>query len=705
MTLSEAAAHLHAGRPLLALPCIETHLSTQPADSAAWFLLGACKHALKDFAGASTAFSRSIELKPRNAEPYLALAVVAYEAGNADAALQVCEEGLAGFPSEPRLLHAAGTVLEHLGRREEALARYDRALAIAPRSDDTLHNRGLLLVSLGRLEDAESHYRAHLKTCPDSLRARAGLADVLLARGSYAEVTRLLQETTDAPMLVRQGFALAAQRRFHEARRAFAGALAADARAVERFVHRVSPGADLELVLSAENVFLQRAYAALCRCDWSRWEEIIDESRQAQDKPNVALEPAIGFMIRFLPLSGIARHAVMRRIAERIESRTPVLPPPGRRPARSRIRIGVLSPDFRDHLNADLLLPLFELLDRTRFDVYAYSLAADDGSAPRARIRGSADVFRDLQVASDDEAARLIRGDDVDVLVDAAGHTTGGRFGIVARRPARVQVNYLGFSCSLGSTRVDYAIADRVSAPSAGEWSESLAYVPAPFFLYDYRQALQHATPSRAEYGLPEDAFVFCAFHRAEKISPDGFSMWMEALSRTSRSILWLLAQTAPAAGNLRRQAALHGVDPSRLIFAPFEPRHGPRYLARQRLGGLFLDALHHTAATTACDALGAGLPLLTLPGTALSARISASLLCAAGLPELIAVNREAFVATAVRLAEDPGLLGEYRQRLIRNRSSAALFDTAARVRSLESAFEEMHVRAQRGEPPASFDV
>jgi protein O-GlcNAc transferase len=367
--------------------------------------------------------------------------------------------------------------------------------------------------------------------------------------------------------------------------------------------------------------------------------------------------------------------------------------------------VGVLSPDFRDHLNADLLLPLFELADRTRFDMYAYALVPDDRSAPRARIVAAADVFRDLHNASDDEAARIIRLDDIDILVDAAGHTTGGRFGIVARRPARVQVNYLGFSCSLGSTRVDYAIADRICAPSAAEWSESLAYVPAPCFLYDYRRAPAHATPSRAEYGLPDDAFVFCAFHRPEKISPDAFSMWMDVLSRVPRSVLWLLAQPGLAERNLRRQAALHGIDPSRLIVAPFEPRHGPRYLARQRLGGLFLDALHHTAATTACDALGAGLPLLTLPGTAFSARISASLLSAAGLPELIAADREDFVATAVRLADNPALLNEFRERLMRNRPGVALFDTAARVRSLEGAFEQMHARAQRGEPPAAFEL
>lgn len=690
---------------MLALPILQAHLARHADDPQAWFLFGACKHALGDLPGALDAFSRSIGLSPPTAEPYLALATVASNAGNADAALRACQQGLQRFASEHRLHHASGVALERLDRHDEALAEYKRALALAPLTEDILHNYGSLLARLGRLEQAESHYRSYLKTHPASDTARNGLADILLAQGRYDETLELLEPgSDDALILVRRGFALAAQRRFAEAHKAFALARAADASSVERFVRRVAPGADADLMLSPENVFMERAYAAICKCDWSKWDAMIDEARQAGANADVALEPAVGFMIRFLPLSGAERHAVLKRIADRIEARTPSMAP---RPAsgRPRIRVGVLSPDFRDHLNADLLLPLFELMDRERFEAYAYSLAPDDGSSSRARIRSAADAFRDLHAASDDEAAGVIRRDGIDVLVDVAGHTTGGRFGIVARRPAPVQVNYLGFSCSLGSTRVDYAIVDRRAAPSAAEWSESLAYMPDSFFLYDYRGRVPETTASRRDYGLPERAFVFCAFHRAEKIAPDVFDRWMEILQRVPRSILWLLAQPPAAVGNLYRHASARGIDASRLIFAPFEPRYGPRYLPRQRLGDLFLDAFHHTATTTACDALGVGLPLLTLRGSAVAARIATSLLHAAGLPELVATDSRDFVAKAVQLATDASLLKEYRQRLVRNRESAPLFDTASLVRGLEAAFERMHARAQSGQPPASFDV
>ncbi|MGQ0544972.1 MAG: O-linked N-acetylglucosamine transferase, SPINDLY family protein [Betaproteobacteria bacterium] len=705
MTLAAAVAHLQAGRPLLAVPILEAHLAGYAGDANAWFLLGACRHALKELPAAIVAFGRSIELAGDNPEAYLALATVTREAGDARAVLAACERGISALPAEPRLRHAAALALEDLGRHEEALARYEEALVVAPSAEDTLHNRGLLLARLGRLEEAEISCRAYATAYPRSKRARDQLADVLLARGGYDEVIALLGTAPDdALTLVRRGFALAAQGRFAEARDAFALARTEDAASVERFVRRVAPQADSECMLSPENIFIERCYAALCEGDWSRWEPMIDASRRAASAPHAALEPAVGFMVLSLPLPGSERHVLARRIAARIEDRVAALAAPSVR-ERARIRVGILSPDLREHLNAYLLLPLFELLDRRRFEICAYSLAPDDGSPARARVVAAADAFRDLTTASDDAAARLIRQDDIDILVDTAGYTTGARFAIMARRPARVHVNYLGFSCSLGSKRVDYAIVDRIAAGSAAEWSEALACVPHPYFLYDFRQRTPDIAISRRDYGLPEDAFVYCAFHRAAKISPDTFDAWMAILRRVPRSVLWLLAHPAAAECNLRQQASLRDVEPSRLIFAPFEPRHQPRYLARQQLGDLFLDARYHNAMTTACDALGAGLPLLTLPGEAIAARTAASLLHGAGLPELVVADRDRFIELAVRLAVDPALLDELRQRLLRNRWSAPLFDTAARVRSLEAAFERMHEQAKRGAPAASFDV
>ncbi len=582
-------------------------------------------------------------------------------------------------------LFARALALEDAGRFDEALDHYRRLLIQEPGHADAWHNQGLLLARLGRLVEAEQSHRAYVAAHPQSVRARSDLADVLLALARYDEALETLDRgPADGPALVRRGLALSCLRRFEDARAAFALARSRFPTEVAKFVGHVAPAAELEAMLSPENIFLERSYAALGRCDWSGWKALVAEARSAASSAGVVLEPAIAFMVRLLPLTGAERHAIARRIAARIESRVASLPPPPPR-QRPRIRVGVLSPDFREHLNAYLLLPFFELLDRQRFELYAYSLMPDDGSRARARIRAASDVFRDLHTTPDEHAAAVIRRDDIDILLDVAGHTTGGRFGIVARRPARLQVEYLGFSASMASSRVDYAIVDRIVASQDAEWSEKLAYLPHTWFLYDFRAPVPETGLARHDYGLPANAFVYCAFHRAEKISPDVFELWMRILAQAPESVLWCLDLPDAAKRTLRKEAASRAIDPARLVFAPFEPRHGDRYLPRQRLGDLMLDSLYHTAMTTACDALGSGLPLLTLKGPALASRGGASFATAAGLPELIVTDREAYVAEAVALAHDRKRLARYREKLLSR--EGPLFDTATRVRELENCF------------------
>lgn len=293
---------------------------------------------------------------------------------------------------------------------------------------------------------------------------------------------------------------------------------------------------------------------------------------------------------------------------------------------------------------------------------------------------------------SDAEAAATIRNDDIDVLIDVAGHTTGGRFAITAQRPARLQALYLGFPGSLGSNRVDHVIVDRIVGGNPDEWTESPIFLPHTYFLYDFRQPPPPVDLPRSHYGLRDDNFVFCAFHKAEKISPDALALWVQILKRVPASVLWFLSLPDAARRNLRREAEKHGVDPARLNFAPFDPRE--RYLARQRLGDLMLDAIHHSAMTTACDAMAAGLPVLTIPGDAMSSRAGESLARAAGVPEMVVRDEHTYVDRAVFLAQNPQELLRIRQKLLAR--TGPLFDTAGRVRELEEAFLEMWRRYQQ---------
>jgi protein O-GlcNAc transferase len=659
-------------------------------------LLGATCHALKRPRDAADAFARSVTLDPSHLESHLGYVSVLREAGNFHGALAASKRALARFPATSRILCAAALCHEDLQDLDTALAHYDAALAVDPNLDDALHNRGLLLIRMGRLPEAERHLIQYAEAHQDSVRAHDVLADLLFMLGRMEDALESLRTSEHlAPgrmeTQIRQGAALACLGRFAEARERIQTAHRRDAAAVEAYVQRIAPGSDPIFVLSPENLYLTLNWLRQGRCDWTTWDSCTAGLLRITTELDVKIEPAATFMSFHLPLSGHERLALAQQVATRIENVHPPLSPTAKR-SHSRIRIGILSPDLREHLNGYLLLPLFELLDRRRFEVYAYSLSGEDGSGIRARLRASADQFRELQGVSDRNAAATIREDDIDIVLDVGGHTTNARFAITVQRPGRVQALYLGFPGSLGSHRVDFAICDRVAAGAPSEWTESLVYLPHTYFLYDFRETISGDSLSRPDCGIPEDCFVYCAFHKAEKITPDAFDLWMRVLNRVPRSVLWFPSLSDAAQVNLRREGMRRGVDPQRLIFARYDSRE--RYLARQRSGDLMLDAVHHSAMTTACDAMAVGLPVLTLPGNAMASRAGESLARAAGVPEMVARDKDDYVKKAVFLAQNPQQLKHIRQRLVSR--TGPLFDTVSRVRELEQAFLEIWRRHEQ---------
>jgi predicted O-linked N-acetylglucosamine transferase (SPINDLY family) len=526
----------------------------------------------------------------------------------------------------------------------------------------------------------------------DSAHRAAGEAYLAAARyeDALASFDWVLEHSpADVHALLKRGFALASLGDYGSSSAAFARAKNTDPQAVQKFCIALSGRSEAPAVLDPRAIHLWALYLAQCECDWTSRDVLIDALRHAGESGVAANEPALSFVSLLLPTTQAERHALARTVASNVEKRCHPLPPAPAAAKGAPIRVGILSPDYHEHLNAHILLPLFELMDRRRLELYAYSLGPDDGSAICGGIRRAAHRFRDLRLLDSRGGAEQIRRDDIDILVDVGGYSTGARFDVVAYRPARVHVLYLGFSGTLGSQRADYVIADRTVLPptDAPYWSEAPVYLPHTWFLYDFR-TIPSALPraARAKYGLPADAFVFSAFHRPEKIEPESFDLWMRILKQVPNGILWLYADEGRVRENVCREASRRGVEQQRLMFAAREPR--PAYLARFALADLQLDSLQHNATTTACDAFSVGVPMLTLRGRTYTGRIGESLLRAAGLPELVAPDKEAFVGQAVRLASDPARLARYRRALAAR--TGPLFDTAGRVRELEGALLEM---------------
>jgi predicted O-linked N-acetylglucosamine transferase (SPINDLY family) len=323
----------------------------------------------------------------------------------------------------------------------------------------------------------------------------------------------------------------------------------------------------------------------------------------------------------------------------------------------------------------------------------------------RARIEAAFERFIDAQAMSDAEAATALREMEIDIVVDLNGHAGAGRPGILAHRPAPVQISLLAYTGTMAAPFLDYIIADRTVIPSdqIRNYDEKIVYLPHSNQCNDSRRYIPQSSPSRAEAALPASGFVFCCFNNNYKITPPIFDIWMRLLGACPDAVLWLLGDNADAIQNLRREAAARGVMPGRLIFAPRVPVDD--HLARIGLADLFLDTLPYNAHATASDALWMGLPVLTCIGNSFPGRVGASMLLALDLPELVTPNLTEYEAQALALASNPRRLAAIKAKLKRARDTKPLFDTARYTRHLETAFTKMWERAQRGEPPENFSV
>ncbi|NKM56184.1 glycosyl transferase [Rhizobium anhuiense] len=364
-----------------------------------------------------------------------------------------------------------------------------------------------------------------------------------------------------------------------------------------------------------------------------------------------------------------------------------------------RLRVGYVSSDLRDHAVGFALREVLELHDKKSLEIYAYYCGEPvAGDATQARMKAAVDCWRDIAALSDADAARQIADDDIDILVDVNGYTKHARTKIFAYRPAPVVVNFCGYPGTMGSPFHHYIIADEHIIPPENEiyYSERVLRIACNQPI-DRKRVIAER-PSRAEAGLPEDAFVFACFNGMQKITQETFADWMKILLATTGSVLWLLAGNDDVDQRLRQAAEKAGVAPERLIFAPKAPN--AKHLARIALAELFLDTFPYGAHSTAADALTMGLPILTFPGKSFAARFCHSIVAAAGVPELICSGPQSYIERAIGFANDPKSLRTIRESLQAKRESCTLRDIPALAARLEALFWQMQAESEGGETP-----
>ena len=671
-----------------ALACFDQALAINARFLDAFVNRGISLRALKRPAEALAAFDRALELKADDAECWNSRSTALLELGQPGEALASLDRALALDAGYADAWSNRGVALHRLRRHAEALGSFAKSLALNPSSFTALSNRGSTLMDLHRYRDAIQDLDRALALRPDYLEAciNRGIALTALkeydrALASFAQALKSRPDSTEA--LYNRANTYMVLKRFDDAAK------------------------DCEALLKLDPEYrYARGFLAFYRlqcCDW----RTLDSDRAAIATGLRAGKRVVPPFAAATLLDSAADQLSAARICV-ADKFPPTLQPLWReeRYQHRKVRLAYLSGDFNNTAVANLMAGVFEHHDRSKFDTIAVSFTEGDGSEMRARLKRSFARFIEVWNVADAEVAGYLRQNEIDIAVDLMGFTGEARPGILALRPAPVQVNHLGFPGTMGATHIDYILADPIVIPKdhRSDFDEAVVHLPDCFMPTDSVRPITNHAPSRAEAGLPKEGFVFCSFNNSYKFSPEMFALWMRLLRAAPLGVLWLSHANECAARNLKREAEANGVAQDRLVLAPFVASFAD-HLARLSLADLFLDTSPYNAHSSAADALWAGVPVLTLPGATFAGRVAASLLHAAGLPEMVTDSLENYEALALELAQSPAMLDHLKARLKRGRRSQPLFDTARFTRNLESAYLTMWERYQKGQPPAHFAV
>lgn len=648
------ALQLQRGKRSLAVKLLRRAVAAQPDHAEAWHNLGLTLLQLECPTEAAEAFARVTRIWPDQAVGWLGCGQALRARGQAEPAMEALRRVLALEPDHAVALGLLGSLLGQSGANEDAEPLLRRAVALQPDRPDLQNSLGVVLRHLGRFDQAEAAFRTALDLEPEHAAALTNLAELLMQLRRVSEAIGLLSGPAESGG------------------------------------RKAVPASMLGMLLGARSM----------ACEWSGRDALRARMRTAGGPPP---DPSDLLYQEASP-------AYLRRLLEALaapQRRTPLslaAPALGGARAGDRIRLGYLSADFQEHATAYLIAEVLEGHDRGRFHVSAYSTGRDDGGAMRRRLREGVEAFHDVAALSNRALAARIAGDGLALLVDLKGWTENHRQPAMACRPAPLQATWLGFPATLGADWIDYAIVDRVIAPPGADahYTEKLARLAHCYQPNDRERSIAEA-PDRAAAGLPPRGLVLACFCQSMKITPEVFGIWMRALAAAPDAVLWLLQPIEVAAGNLRREAAARGIDPARLVFAP--PLPLDRHLARYRLADLALDTFPYGSHTTASDALWAGCPQLAITGEVFAARVSTSIVTAAGLPELASPGLAAHEALLLRLCADAGARAALRAKLAALRDTAPLFDTPRFVRHLETAYSTMVERARAGLAPSALTI
>jgi predicted O-linked N-acetylglucosamine transferase (SPINDLY family) len=614
----------------------------------AWTSKGVTLHELKQFDEAIAHYDKALSLKTDYHEAWTSKGVALHELKRYDGAIVHFDKALSLKPDYAEAWSNKGVTLHELKQFDEAIAHYEKAFSLKLDYHEAWTNKGVTLHELKCYDEAIAHFDRALSLKPD-----------------YAEAWS------------NKGVTLHELKQFDEA--------------IAHYEKAFNLKPDIDWIYG------DLLHTKMKVCSWRGLSDFLENIYKKMMANETVSQP--------FSLLALNDDALLHKKASKIyvQDKYPWNPALGsipKHPKKQKIRLGYFSADFHNHATGYLIAELFELHDKSEFELVAFSFGPIANDEMRQRLERPFDQFIEVGYKSDMEIAQLSRDLNIDIAVDLKGFTTDSRTGIFANHAAPIQVNYLGYPGTMGADYMDYIIADRTLIPQESQpfYLEKVVYLPNSYQVNDRKRLISDRQFTRQELGLPENGFVFCCFNNNYKILPATFDGWMRILKAVEGSVLWLLQDNSWAVENLKKEAQKQGIDAQRLVFADRERLS--EHLARHRQGNLFLDTFPCNAHTTTSDALWVGLPVLTLMGQSFASRVAASLLDAIGLPELITSTQEEYEALAIELALNPTKLADIKLKLANNRLTSPLFDTPLFTKNLETAYIKMVERYQADLPP-----
>lgn len=742
------------GRHDAAIQCFTQALNIKPDHAGAHYNLGNTLKALARYEEAIECFSKAVEIKPDFAEAHYNLgntlvdlnrsseaiksyakalrirpdvADIHYNLGNALRNLDRPDEAIDCFtkavqikPDFAEAHNNLGNTFKELDRHNEAIASFTKAVKLNPGFAEAHYNLGNTLNALGRHDEAISYFTKAIEIKPDYAEAHNNLGDTLIAfdhleeaTNSFAKAIKIKPDYAEAHNNL--GNALVNLNRREEAFESFNKAIKIDPEFAEAYnnlgntltaIDRRKEAIEcyaraVQINPNNGEAYAQKLFQQARICDWKATDG------DAATIPSLGVSDTTVLPFAMLSLDDDPARQLIRseRYSKKNFGQREVHGIQRRKTKPDRLSVGYFSADFHDHPGMHLMAKLFEVHDRDRFAIHAFSFGPDTEDEMRERVKNAFDEFHDVRSLSDIQTATLAREKSIDVAINRNVFTLNQRSGIFAHRAAPIQISFLGYPGTSGAPFMEYIIADKFVIPESDKefYSEKIIYMPNTYLPTDNSREISDKPATRSEMGLPEQGFVFCCFNNNYKITPREYDIWMRLLDKIDGSVLWLLKANKWAEENLRIEAQERGINPKRIIFA--ERRPSPEHLARHNLADLFLDTFNYNAHTTASDALWTGLPLVTKPGRGFVSRVAGSLLSAIGLPELITETDEEYESLAYQLASNPDKLAAIKSKLAKNRNTTPLFDTELFARHIEDAYQQAYQRYFDGKDPDVIEV